>query len=727
MEHRTHYYNYYKKTIGLIKQGKLKCALSLQKEQISELQDWNLMDELRKIEESYHLMLKYFSQGVEDVKRSEVYDLLRVQMITLEQNIKRQCGLKESSNVYYSKLRFVARQSRTMLFYTNRLKMLHQQNLFLSITEENDNEAKATWTNYIEQLFDYIFVTSVFSDDELNELYSLFTDNYLNESEKYWLVSALTLSILYFFDLKKFELLVSITEKQEKQLACRALVGQSLVVMVHRDLLSVKTPYYLFDFKPDISANWSVLQVLYLITSKTKRIRQQMEKDIMPLIFNLQKNMSPEQLQDALGDEEVELPEGVDADMIHKIRNSIQSMTEKANRGVDMYYSSFRNMKIGAFFNEVRNWFKPFSLNTFGNDETMNRFGVMTGNNMLCDSDKYSLVSMFASFPAEIKRQIEEMSSDIKISISRMNSVQNTWQRDVYLKLVSRLKLSVEPNDCLMYASMYLQDVYRFFTIKLCNDKEANPFIDNDDLIMVDNDMVCPRITENDMGHIATEAYNQNLYTQAVSLYGMLQCKRLLSCKEEIILATCCAMLHDYENAVLHFSNSEKDKNELSPELKCLFAACLIKNKDNKHAIKIYKQLYEEKYSEIPLYNFAVALVNEHHVEEAVEILFKEDFLRPDQLRVERLMLSCMLIEKKLEQALPYCEKISGDKNVRPSDFINIGHVYFALKNNVQALICYQNSKASADSVFVFSKEERKILKDLGLSEMSINLMEDAV
>ena len=401
-------------------------------------------------------------------------------------------------------------------------------------------------------------------------------------------------------------------------------------------------------------------------------------------------------------------------------------MTEKANRGVDMYYSSFRNMKIGSFFNEVRNWLKPFALNNFENDDTMNRFGVMAGNNMICDSDKYSLVSMFSSFPAEIKQQIEAMSSDFKFSVDQINTIQSAWLRDAYVKLVSRLKLVVQPNDCLMYATMYLQDVYRFFTIKLGNEKEANPFADNDDLIMIDSDLICPRITENDMGQVAAEAYNQDLYTQAVSLYGMLQCKRPLFCKEEVILATCCAMLHDYDNAVLHFSIAEKNY-ELSPELKCLFASCLIKNNNSKRAIEIYKQLYKENYTELPLYNFAVALSNEKQIAEAVEVLFKEDFLRPNQMRVERLMLSCLLAEKKVEQALPYCEKMCEDKNVKQSDFINIGHVYFALKNNAQALKCYRRSKVSSDSVFVFSNEERNTLKDLGFSEMSINLMEDAV
>ena len=68
------YYTDYKKTLALLKQGHLAAALDLQKQQISGLQEYALMDECIKIEEAYSLMIRYFSEGVEDKRRKEVYE-----------------------------------------------------------------------------------------------------------------------------------------------------------------------------------------------------------------------------------------------------------------------------------------------------------------------------------------------------------------------------------------------------------------------------------------------------------------------------------------------------------------------------------------------------------------------------------------------------------------------------------------------------------------------------
>ena len=116
----------YRHTLDLLADGHLLKAISLQKEAVSELQNWSLMDELVKTEETYILMLKYFSEGADDPRRSDVYDDVVNRTLAMAEKIKRQEGFLQANTAYYSKLRTVARQGRTLTYYSRRLQMLSQ-------------------------------------------------------------------------------------------------------------------------------------------------------------------------------------------------------------------------------------------------------------------------------------------------------------------------------------------------------------------------------------------------------------------------------------------------------------------------------------------------------------------------------------------------------------------------------------------------------------------------
>lgn len=733
----------YNKAVHDISLGQhLKRVIEKQKTQISNLKDWNLMDECLKIEEAYQLMLKFFSEGVKDEKRSEVYKLLQKRLLVLAQKIKRKRGIRESSELYYSKLRFVAHQSCTLQYYTNRLRAVYSQNLFLSITEalKGDDNARET---YIEDLFDYIWVMPALTNEEYDELNNMFfNEQFVSDDEKLWLVSALTISTLSFYDERKLRMLVSLSDYKDMRVACRATVGLSLVVMYHRKLLKVSCPHQLLDFRPDLSATWAMLQVYYLTLSNTKRIRRQMEQNLMPLILDIQQNMTPEQLQNILEDEDADLPAGMDADTVRKIRASMLSMEDKASKGLDMYYSNFCKMKNGIFFHEVRNWFKPFSLNSFGENHIMNRIGLVAGDQMLCDSDKYSLAYMLSSLPQTLEKQFEELAGNMISANGGVDNAKDEVLRKRFDNLVASLGLSVYPNESLAYASQYLQDLYRFYMIKFSDMSEGNPFRTIKDsgrptealLIVVDNELIFHRMDQNDLAVVATEAYNQRLYKESVILFGLLKRKRILTSKERLVVAFCYAMLKEFDMAVEYFKSVEDEGIAFSSELMVLYSSCLVNSgghtdtENLEHALEIYSNLYEENVKSFPICNYCRLLIRFGDYITAQEVLFKEDYLRPGQIRIERLLLECLLKTGKPEQALPFCEKMISDAKVELYDFMMIGHVYFALGDNAKALECYRKScKEQSDGVFYFTKEEQALLQSLGVSALSVGLMIDSV
>lgn len=737
------YLDDYKEAVSCISSGRhLKKVLEKQKEQISILGNWNMMDECQKIEEAYLLMLKYFSEGVEDEQRDEVYGQLRQRMLALSQKIKRQRELKESTSLYYSKLRAVARQSRTLLYYTKKLRTISSRDLFLDITgtQDVDNSERE---RCVEELFDYIWVTAALSKEDHEELSSMFLDEqFVSDGEKQWLTSALTLSALSFYDEKKLELLTTLSAHNSMAVACRAIVGLSLVAMHHRDILKVSCPHYIFDSYPDVSATWSMLQVFCLTLSNTKHIRKQIEQNFMPLVKDFQKGLSPEQLQDILEDDDADLPPGMDADTIKKIRSSMLSMADSASKGLDIYYSNFSKMKHSLFFHEARNWLKPFGLNSLGKDHIMNSLSAVMGNDVLCDSDKYSLADMVSSVSRSMADMFEEISKNM-MPTDELGKTESMMRHKRFDDVVSSFVFSAKPNECLVYATSYLQDLYRFYTLKMSDSIDGNPFwmfcgnssgADDGSLIVVDNEFVSSRIDHSDLAAVASEAYNQRLYGDAVRLFDLLKHKRSLKSKERLVVAFCHAMLKDYDAAVECFNSVKSDDKSFTPELKILFSSCLVNSATHtgdanlEQALKIYSELYDEEIHSFPVYDYSLLLLRLGNIAEAQDVLFKEDFLKPDQIRIERLLLKCLLKQGNLKQALPYCTKICADEKACSQDFMNAGHVHFALGDNAKAVECYRKSCSGAvGASFILPEADRELLMSLGIAPLSINLMADAV
>ena len=77
----------YCQTLDLLVEGRLLQAINLQKVQVKALQDWALMDDIVKTEETYTLMLKYFAEGAEDSRRNDVYNEVLAHTLAMAEKI----------------------------------------------------------------------------------------------------------------------------------------------------------------------------------------------------------------------------------------------------------------------------------------------------------------------------------------------------------------------------------------------------------------------------------------------------------------------------------------------------------------------------------------------------------------------------------------------------------------------------------------------------------------
>ncbi len=72
--------------------------------------------------------------------------------------------------------------------------------------------------------------------------------------------------------------------------------------------------------------------------------------------------------------------------------------------------------------------------------------------------------------------------------------------------------------------------------------------------------------------------------------------------------------------------------------------------------------------------------------------------------------------------------KISSDEKADSYDFLNTGHVYFALGDNAKAVEYYRKScRENSGKTFYLAEYDRELLRSLGVPALSISLMVDAV
>lgn len=718
--------NYYKEILDTISEGNIVVAINILKNRISELQDWAMMDECVTIEQTYHAMLRFFAQGAKDEHRDDVYCDILVRLVDVAQRLERKSKIKHDSSLLYSKIRIVTRQARTLQYYTNRLKTNRQQALFLSIMEQNDENTDDTCRKLLEELFDYLWVATQFSKDDIDSLKELFATDYLNSYEKAWMVSALSLSALSYFHISKIQILSDIIDTTDGVVQCRAFVGVALIIMLHHKTISaLRLDKKLSIFTSSAnSATWSVLQVLLFTTYNTRRVRKQFTDQIFPLISQLQANVgNPENLLDILQDESAELPPEIDPSLLHKIHNRIQKVNDQVMQGLDVYYEQFSQLKAYSFFHEVRNWFMPFELCSSESRDQLHNLSILMGHSNLCDSDKHSLLATIGMMPSQqmefIKQQIQQL--DIH-NVSNENQDIDIRLHENYRQLCDTLDLSQATSPSLAYAQFYLQDLYRFFFIKMKGEHDHNPF-EADSLLLFANHMVCDEMINTSDSYVITmQAYAMKLYRHTLNLLPMCdedEADRLL-----VIQGLCHSVLGEHAEAIDAFELHDLNYGNMPSEAKIVYANSLSADMQYEKAVKVYETIPPDEM--IDQIGYASALSTLGRYEDSLNLLYKEDFLNPGQIEIQRHIAHDLLYINKPDQAMRYCQQILSTHSPKPKDYLIAGHCQLVAGDIPKALQYYKNVVRLEPHSPLFNTEDKDLLLDLGVSLVTVNLIADA-
>ncbi len=746
----------YCQILDLLADGHLLQAIRLQKEQVSELQNWPLMDELVKTEETYTLMLKYFAEGAADARRSDIYDDAVRRTLAMAEKIKRQKGFRDSVSTYYSKLRTVARQGRTLIYYSRRLQMLSQHQLLSDILDDDNDGLQESETSersraaLVEQLFDYVWVAGQMTEEEYETLESLFAGSVLTGGEKMWLVSSLTLSLLSYYDQPKLSLLVNLAESysnsapsDDSVIYSRAIVGIALAAMYYRRRFSVDhsiTP--LLIFMPGIGSLMAMLQIQFLVQYQTHRIRQTFDHDFMSLINQMRGKITDmEELRNMLEDEDPELPPGIDPDVVRAIQSRLHQASDMAHRGLDMMYHHFRQLKAYPFFRETRNWLKPTQVPTPDFSETLRKMAPLFGLSRMCDSDKHSMAATLASMPQTLGQMLSVQMQELDLndqSPADQLKEERAQTIEKFNLQYSDISLIADVSPSLAFAGSYLQDLYRLFLIRMEKEEEANPFKTEPDMLFIDSPLIQPLLSAQEAKVVIDYACRCGLHRHALTLINAYFAEGAVPSDMLVSQAFCYAMVHDYQSAVETFRHCE---DQLDTDMLTVYASCLMSAGYPDEAVRIYEKLNSQTLElsnshPLSLYPYAVALSQTGRYADACKALYQEDYQHPDQVKVVRLLAWCSL-QKQAQSgshstqnekaptdtsALKEFQRLLTMHPLRSADWLNAGHAALAAGQTGLAMDYYLRSEAKT-----LTDTDRTLLTRLGVLPLTVRIVTDVL
>jgi tetratricopeptide (TPR) repeat protein len=467
-----------------LQQGNLVDALVMLQTKVSSLGDWQLLQDLEWVRDTYSTMLSYLAKGIEDPKAQSIRTDLIQQAYAINDRANRAITLKKSPFNKYCQaftqskaealdiattqiaLETVGEEIKHLLANTNQRERIREHDLEAAVRQHD---------TLIEKLFNHIWTSGIWTKSE-NTLYTqLMGSEQLPADDKAIIISALTLACYELFDAQKLMLLFDSYLQNDIEVSQRSLVGLILLIIRYDSRLSyypqIKSRFALYcENRQFVEDCFRVLMQLQY-SKMTDSVSAKMTQDIMPAILrssrfqgidlrNLDKELTkngenPEWHQNTKDDKNVE--------------KKLKQMTDMQTEGADVYWSSFVSLKGFSFFQKLHHWVAPFSFEypeSYQFTQSMRPEILQTVKSLFqfapfCSSDKYSFIFMIDS----VKQAGQDMIAN------QINSQLNEeGGGDLFEQVKPHTKKPKEVSRC------YIFDLYRVFKAYPYHSELFDPF-----------------------------------------------------------------------------------------------------------------------------------------------------------------------------------------------------------------------------------------------------------
>lgn len=530
---------------------------------------------------------------------------------------------------------------------------------------------------YMQQLFAALLTSHLWSPGLGQQMTQLLLSPSVDTADVQVLVSAVMLSCFVSHDAERMACLISLYEQaHDEAVRQRALVGWVMCshLMDEWPMGGMADRVRGLLGRREVCEEVYSLQIQMIYCINARRDNDKIQRDIMPGLMRnqqmtlLQSGILPQEGEEAL--REMLHPDEAEQKM-EEMERSMQRMMDMRNQGVDIYFSGFAQMKRFSFFYTLANWFMPYSehhpqLQHLPADFLHSRFiATILRGGMFCESDKYSFVlassSVVHQLPAEM---MEALNSGTGMpDMAQLNDEQRAEPQYV--------------------RRMYLQDLYRFFTLSDYGKLFRNPFGHPHELVLATRPYMeaMPR----EVNRLGMFLYKQKMHDM---LADLMDHYREGEGREYYLLSALSSMAEGYysiaaDDFAMMLQLDEHDEEALSGYAQASFRA-----HDYEEAVQSYEKLYlAHSDNRLLAINYATSLIYCERAEEAARILYRLDYEHPADTEVKRVMAWLHLWEKRLGEAADLYDQIVKQPDAHATDHLNAAYCHWFVGNTQQAVM----------------------------------------
>lgn len=693
---------------SLLKNARLYEAFAEFDKLLNTNPNWEISEDLSKLQMSYKYMLMYMAQGTADPQKEQIYNNILLSLYGLLDRYCHHLMLIYSHSQYYAIRQDFSKSNARIAIMLERYNAECQKyQLYLDVPENNtDKKQLAELKHNVEKtetkLFNYIWTSYRPDTGELESLKNFLYKPDVSDEVKSLLISAIFLNLNNSYDenllLLLFDLYLLYNNNEE--LAIRLMCCIFLLLHKYNDIATLSTPIknHIQTLKDDSNFNDALeLIILQFIKScDTDKLTKMMQEEFLPGLMNassgFMKNLKKQKID--LNDiTEIESnPEWEEFLEKSGFANKIKELNEIQMDGGDVFLGTFSKLKTFPFFHDVSNWFVPFSTNHSAimassiadNKLIMN---IISNARFLCDSDRFSFCLSIDSIPATQK---EAMLTQFDAQNEMLDEIKQVETIDTKTPLKQII-------------ANYMQDLYRFFNLYNRRTEFDNPFTGN----ILNTSILNHVILKSDNLILIGEYYLKRKYYNLALTFFLKEIEVADNYQPNIIqkIGFCYQNLKMYDKAITYYSKYDLFDNTNLWNIKHIAASF-------KAAGNIEKALeYYRKAESIASDNLSVCLNIGHcllelnKVDDALKYYFKVNYLKPSDNKTLRPIAWCLFLQKKFIQSEEYYNKILASSPTA-EDYMNYGHLKL-VQNNIKDAI-----NAYAECVKLCGKDFLKFASD---------------
>jgi len=726
----------YTQICNLLSARKLKPAFDLLEQLITGTGLAELHEQYSSLEQNYKFMLKYTVEGINDPERQKIYEHLLISTFELTDITYENLRMKYSQTIEYQKKRGFAKHYITNLdSFSHDLEKYSIQKEFRTLLSDSSPESSdihleaELHLQKIFTIFYHFWFVDRMTGDEIQFLGSFLRNESSPSFEKSMVITAITLSLMRYFDEHKIILLFNACEDEDEEVSQRALIGLVIGIYYYDQrmpffhAITGRLQFFMENKRFRSGFEKTILQ--FIRSKETEKIQRKLQDEIFPEMIKLSPNLRNKlSIESMLGEGLTEDKNPAWQEILKDapgLMGKMEELTEMQMEGADVFLSSFSMLKHFPFFSELANWFFPFTpqhpeiLRNPINKESTEDLAftqLIMKSPMLCNSDKYSFYFSIMNIPPDYKKMV---SDSLKAEAEQLDEIAKDGS-------------FLTPNkNAEIIISQYIRDIYRFFKIHPQHADFEDIFAWKFDF---HNKFAFSKLLGEDrkmQRNIAEFNFAKNYFHEAADLYEML----LLETDDAEMLqklAFCYQKMGDYKKALNFYLKADLfDQNKLWNYKK--IALCYRNLKKSAKALEYY-QLAEILESDNLTLQISIGQcqMELNLIEQALKTYYKVEYLSPGNKKIWRPIGWCSFLLGRIDQAEKYYDRLISD-HPNKYDLLNMGHVQWCLGNRKTALKYYKKSINDSDSsekdfMEAFDEDVQNLIKQ-GVNPDDVPIMLD--